>query len=546
MPQSQQQPAESTYARKQIVLGLVAIFAIYFTVFFFVQTIGIARPRMVADLDGMSLYSWLLSIPSLAAAFVTLLFSKFSDMYGRRIMLLISTVIFLAGTILSAISPTITILIAANTISRFGSGAIAPLCLSVVGDMFPPAQRSKWIGLLNIPSGMVALVGPTLGGWFVDNLSWRHIYWAGAPLIVLCLILVPIGVPAMTQKKIRHKIDVRGSIYVAIASSTAILGLSFAGTTYPWASVQVLALLGISLVFWVIFFRTESGAAEPIMDPQVLHNRAFFTVAGSGLLSFFGLSAMTMYFPLFMQGVQGVTATRSGQILTPLSVLMGFLGVPTGFVLAGSKKYKWMFVAGYGILTIVMGGVVFFNTETTLLWSFLAATLAGVGFGALPTVNTMVVQCCVPKRLLGAAMGAVFFSITMGMAISPAILGSAMNGAYERTLAALLPNELKQVADEATMTTLGNPRVLLSPAALRDLQEKLSHGGSNSRELFARTVDAIRNSLQAGLRSVFLVGAVTMLLAFLLILTVPEIELDTVVQDKKAPEKTAVAEETAV
>jgi MFS family permease len=546
VPQSQQQPTESTYAQNQVALGLIAIFIIYFTVFFYVQTIGIARPRMAADLDGMSLFSWLLSIPSLAAAFVTLLFSKFSDMYGRRIMLLISTVIFLAGTILSAISPTITILIAANTISRFGSGAMAPLCLSVVGDMFPPAQRSKWIGLLNIPSGIVAVVGPTLGGWFVDHLSWRHIYWAGVPLIVLCLILVPIGIPPMTQRRVAHKIDIRGSIYVAIASSTAILGLSFAGTTYPWASVQVLTLLGISLIFWVIFFRTESGAAEPILDPQVLCNRTFFTVAGSGLLSFFGLMAMTTYFPLFLQGVQGVTATVSGHVLTPLSVFMAFIGVPTGFVLAKSKRYRWMFVAGYGLLTLVMGGLVFFDSETPILWSFLTATLGGIGFGSIPTVNTMVVQCCVPKRLLGAAMGAIFFSITMGMAISPAILGSAMNTAYQKTLEALLPNELKQVADEATMTALGNPRVLLSPEAMKGLQNKLNKAGGNGQELFARTVTAIRISLQAGLRSLFLVGAVTMLLAFLLIITVPEIALDTVVQDKKALEKVEVAKEAAV
>jgi MFS family permease len=546
MPQSQPQSTEYSYARKQIVLGLVAIFTIYFMVFFFVQTISVARPRMAADLNGMSLYSWLLSIPGLAAAFVTLLFSKFSDMYGRRMMLLIATVVFLAGTILSAISPTMIILIAANTISRFGSGAMAPLCLSVVGDMFPPVQRSKWIGLLNIPSGIVALFGPTLGGWFVDNLSWRHIYWTGVPLIVLCLVLVPVGVPPMVQRRVKQKIDIRGSIYVAIASSTTILGLCFAGTTYPWTSVQVLGLLGISLIFWVIFFRAESGAAEPIMDPQVLHNRSFFTVAGSALLSFFGMTAMTMYFPLFMQGVQGVTATRSGQIMTPLSFLMAFIGVPTGFVLAKSKRYKWMLVASYAILTMVVGGVVCFNTGTPLLWSFLAATLGGLGLGAIPTVNTMVVQCCVPKRLLGAAMGAVFFSISMGMAISPAILGSAMNAAYQRTLAASLPNEMKRMADEAMMTTLGNPRVLISPAAMTSLQQKLSQLGSNGQELFTRTVDAIRNSLQAGLRIIFLIGAVTMLMAFLLILTVPEISLDAAVQDKKAPEKAAVAEEAAV
>jgi MFS family permease len=132
---------------------------------------------MAAELNGMAFYAWLISIPGLAAAFVTLIFLKFSDMYGRRLMMLVSLTLFLAGTVLSAISPTFSILIAANTLARLGSGALAPLCLAVLGDIFPPVERSRWVGLLNIPAGIFALVGPTLGGWFVDNLSWRYIYW---------------------------------------------------------------------------------------------------------------------------------------------------------------------------------------------------------------------------------------------------------------------------------------------------------------------------------------------------------------------------------
>jgi MFS family permease len=234
------------------------------------------------------LYAWSISIPSLAAAFVTLLLAKFSDMYGRRIMLLIALAFFLVGTILSALSPTFPILIGASTISRIGSGGLVPICYAVLGAMFAPAERSKWAGLLNIPRGIFALFGPTLGGWFVDNLSWRHLFWMGVPLIVLGFLLVPLGIPAATQKTGR-KIDARGAILVAIASSATILGLSFAGTTYPWISSPVIGLLGIGLLFWILFFRAEGNADEPIMDPQVFRNRAFLTVAVAGMMSFFGL-----------------------------------------------------------------------------------------------------------------------------------------------------------------------------------------------------------------------------------------------------------------
>lgn len=541
MPESFQPPTQSAFSRRQVILGLVAIFAVHFSVSFFIQSLVIARPRMAADLDGMSLYSWSISIPGLAAAFVTLLFSKFSDMYGRRLMLLISMAIFLVGTILSAISPTFPILIASNTLSRIGNGALAPLCFAVLGDMFPPAQRSRWVGLLNIPTGLCALFGPSLGGWFVDNLSWRHIYWMGVPILVACLVLIPIGIPPLVKMTAR-KIDTRGAILVAVASSTTILGLSFAGTNYPWGSVQVIGLLAIALLFWVLFFRAEGVAEEPIMDPQVFRNRTFLTIALSGMMSFFGLMAMMMYFPIFLQGVQNLSVMKSGQILTPNSVLMAFIGVPTGFILAKTKRYKWMLISSYGLLTVVMTGIMFFNADTPAYMGVLTATLTGLGLGAIPTVNTLVVQYAVPKRLLGVAMGAIFFSITMGMAISPAVLGSVMNMSYGRKLEATLPSGLSQFADRATMITLGDPKSLLSPTARQDLQKKLMEAERDGEDLFGETLQAVRSSMEAGLRSVFLLGAITMLVSFLLVLTIPEVSMDAVVEDKRP--QVAVAEES--
>jgi len=164
MPEEKQQPAEYNYSKRQVTLGLVAIFAVYGTMSYFVQSLTIARPKMAADLDGMSLYSWAVSIPSLVTAFATLVFGKFSDMYGRRIMLMISTITCLVGTILCALSPTFIFLIIASVICSMGSGAMMPLVFSVVGDLFPPSKRSKWIGLLNIPIGFFSLIGPTMGG----------------------------------------------------------------------------------------------------------------------------------------------------------------------------------------------------------------------------------------------------------------------------------------------------------------------------------------------------------------------------------------------
>jgi MFS family permease len=519
---------------------LVAIFAVYGTMSYFIQTLNIARPKIAAALDGMALYSWSVSMPSLVSAFVTLIFGKFSDIYGRRIMLMVSLSFSLVGTILSAISPTFIFLIGASVIAAVGSGAMMPLVFAVVGDVFPPSKRSKWIGLLNIPTGIFSLIGPTLGGWFVDSLSWRYLYWMSLPLLVVCLVTVPIGVPSI-RSAAKGKIDALGCMLVAVASSTAIIGFSFAGDAYPWASVQVIGLLGVSLLFWVLFFRVESGAEEPILDPAVFKNRSFLTVAIAGLFSFFGQMGIMMYFPMFLQGVQGISAMQSGQIITPYSVLMSFIGVPVGFLLARTKHYKWMYILGYGLLTVVMFGIIFFTAKTPIAMSVAAATLSGLGLGAIPTVNTMVVQNAVPKRLLGVAMGAVFFSLLMGIALSPAVLGSAMNASYSKSITASLPEELKHSADKATMASVGNPRVLLSQPAMAALEQTFKKMGGNGDALFKTTVQAILTSMEAGLRSVFWIGAITMLLAFLLICTIPEISMDSEAQDEIATGSPAVS-----
>jgi MFS family permease len=517
--------AQYEYDRKHKILGLVAIFLVYGTMAYFIQALNIARPKIAADLNGMSLYSWSVSIPGLVGAFVTLIFGKLSDMYGRRIMLLISVIFALLGSILSVLSTNFVFLIVASSIGALGTGAMMPLVFAVVGDMFPPVERSKWVGLLQIPMGIAALFGPALGGWFADTLGWRYVFWSTVPLLILCLILVPTGIPLPADRSTKRKIDVRGCLLVTSASSTTIIGISLAGVNYPWASMQITGLLGISLIFWILFFRAESAADEPILDPLVLRNRSFNTVAVASFLSFFGQMGMMMYFPMFLQGIQGISATRSGWIFTPYSVLMAFIGVPVGFLLARTRRYKWMYIVSFAILTVDMFSVIFLNEETPIIVSVLACTLAGLGLGAIPTVNTMVVQNAVPKRLLGAAMGAIFFSLMMGVAISPAVLGAAMNAKYAKTLATTLPQGLRQVADEATIASLGESRVLLSERDMAILESTFKKKGSEGETLFQQTVESIRTSMQAGLRSVFWIGAITMLLSFLLIVTIPEVPI---------------------
>jgi hypothetical protein len=215
---------------------------------------------------------------------------------------------------------------------------------------------------------------------------------------------------------------------------------------------------------------------------------------------------------------------------------MAFMGVPTGFLLARTKRYKWMYICGYGILTGVTFVLIGFNAETPLWLGILITALGGLGLGAVPTLNTLVAQFSVPKRLLGIAVGAMFFFVIMGRAISPAVLGSAMNVTYERMLHQSLPAELSRIANEATLLSLMDSRVLISSDESQKLKKALEEFGSQRPDLFEETMQAIRTALEAGLKTIFLIGAVTMLVAFLLAVTIPEISMDDEVRDKKMPE----------
>jgi len=517
------------------VVGLWAIFISYFSYYFVTYSLNVAQPRIAADLNGMALYSWMISLPALASAVTVLIFGKLSDLYGRRIILLIALGFFLVGSILSALSGTMELLIAARVVLAVGQGALAPLCFAVLGDLYEPAERSKWAGWMNVPAGITAIIGPTLAGWMTDRLSWRDVFWIMVPMALVSGVLVWIGVPSPDRPS-RRPVDLFGSLLLALASGGLILGFSWGGTLFPWDSIQIIGLLAGSALLWMAFLWAEGRAAEPMLDPQVLTNRTFITAALAALTSFLGLIGIMAYYPLFLQGVQGTSATLSGQIITPFGVLMAFTGVPAGLLLARTKRYKWMYIGGYGLLTAAMFGMFTFSAATPIWLGILVTSVAGLGLGTIPTLNTLVAQFALPRRLLGAATGAIFFFVMMGQALAPAILGSAMTAAYGPSLQAGLTAGLTGSVDQATLTALADPRVLLAPQAMTALQDKL---GGPDAALFRQTTAAVRGALEASLKTVFLIGAAGMMISLLLIITIPELSMDAEAADARLVEPAA-------
>ncbi len=532
MASGQVQPAGSAFSKKQVLMAISAIYVGYFVYSYFMQTLNAATPKIAADLKGMSQISWSVSIPSLGMALGTLLGGKLSDIYGRRALLMGSMLFSLMGAFLCGISATFTIFIAARTVLYLGLGILAPLCYTIIGDLFMgAADRGKWIGLLNIPMGIPTVFGPTLGGWFADNWGWRHIFWWALPLAIICIIVI-YWMPALKQGAV-NKIDILGAITIILASSALIFGVSFAGTKYPWGSIQVVGLLGFAIIFGALFLKAESKAKEPFLDLNLLKNRTFMTASIAGFLSFFGMMSMTLYLPLLLQGIRGITATVSGMIITPFSLLMAFIGVPTGFLIARTKRYKVVLVLGYAMVAAVMIGMIFFKQNTPILLAWTATTLAGLGLGVIPTINTLLIQAAVPRKLMGSAMAVLFFSISIGMSLAPAVQGSAMNIKYNSALKASLPEALTNIADDKDLIPLINQDVLIKKEAADDLRNAIIKTSPGSPELFEQTVNAIRASSEIGLRTTFRIAALTMFLAFLLILTIPVIPMDRGAEEKK-------------
>ncbi len=416
-------------ANQRLAASVVAVFATQFVSFVFIHARNIAQPGIIQELDGMALFSWLVALPAMTGSVSTLVFGKLSDLYGRRPVLLFAIGLFVLGLGISARATTMPFLIAAATFMSIGHFPIIPLCFTSIGDLFSPAERAKWTGLLSLPSGLAALIGPVLGGVIAESaVGWRGLYWGTIPLMLLAGGLAATGLPG-AEKKVRAPIDYQGTSAMVLATATLIVGASWLGA--PERRGMGILLLIVSLVAWIGFIRVERRARAPILDPSILVNRTFLTVAAAALLSSLSTLAIATYSPIFVQNVMKIVPTTSGSMLTPYATIVAFLGIPTGFLLARSGRYKWIYRFGYGIATVAMLAMWRFTADTPIWVYVLVTAVAGLGLGAIPTVNTLVAQLAVPRSLTGVAVGAMFFFQMVGLSVAPALLGLAQGSAAD-------------------------------------------------------------------------------------------------------------------
>jgi EmrB/QacA subfamily drug resistance transporter len=420
--------------------------------------VGTALPRIVTDLRGNELYTWVVTVYLLTATVSGPIYGKLSDQFGRRPMIMIGVSLFLIGSLLCGLSQEMWQLILFRGLQGVGAGAIFPISLAVIGDLFSPRERGKYQGLFGAVFALSSLLGPALGGFLTDTISWHWVFLVNLPLGILALFVLWRLLPSVSHPERVRSIDYLGAAVFTAALVPFLLGLTNAQTG-EWTDPQVGGLILLGLLLGGVFVWVESRAAEPILPLSLFRNR---TVTASIVATFFitfGFFGAIIFIPRWFQFVAGSSATESGYQMLPLMVGVMGSSILSGFLVARTGRYKWMTAGAMAIGAVGIGLMTNLraDTEITTLWIWML--VAGLGIGPSFAVFTIVVQSAVAPSMLGAATSALTFfrqvGGSVGLAIAGTVFGTALTDQLPQRMSA---NGIPQpMIDAFTSQGGGNP-----------------------------------------------------------------------------------------
>jgi EmrB/QacA subfamily drug resistance transporter len=400
--------------------------------------VGTALPRIVTDLSGNELYVWVVTVYLLAATVTGPIYGKLSDQFGRRPMMMIGVSLFLAGSLLCGLSQEMWQLIVFRGIQGLGAGAIFPIALAVIGDLFSPRERGKYQGLFGAVFALASILGPALGGFLTDTISWHWIFLINLPLGIVALAVLWRLLPAVRHPEVVQQVDYLGAGVFAAAIIPFLLGLTNAQSG-DWNDPQVGGLILIGLLVGAVFVWVESRAVEPILPLELFRNRTVTASIVAMFLITFGFFGGVIFLPRWFQFVLGSSATESGYQMLPLMIGVMASSIVSGQIVARTGRYKWMTVGAMALASLglfLMTGLRA-GTDITTVWAWML--LAGIGIGPSFAIFTIVVQSAVEGRILGAATSALTFfrqvGGSVGLALAGAIFGSSLTAEVPRQLA---------------------------------------------------------------------------------------------------------------
>jgi EmrB/QacA subfamily drug resistance transporter len=471
------------------------------------QTIvSTALPTIVGDLGGLDHLSWVVTSYLLATTASTPLYGKLGDMYGRKPVFLAAILIFLAGSMLSGLSESMGQLIAFRALQGIGAGGLMVGAQAIIADIVPPRERGRYMGLIGAVFAVASVAGPLLGGFLVETISWRWVFYVNMPIGALAVLVVAFRLHLHTPTQ-RRAIDYLGAGLLTAGVSALVLLTTWGGNQYPWDSPQIVGLAVGALVLLTTFVWQERRAAEPVIPLSLFASSVFRIASALGFFIGLAMFGAIIFIPLFLQLVYGVSPTSSGLRMLPL--MAGLLGasVISGRVISRIGRYKAFPVAGTAITAIGLFLLSRLEVDTPPGLASVYMLVLGIGIGLVMQVIILVVQNDAPRRDVGAATSTATFFRSMGGSLGVAVFGAIF--------ASRLADELKALPGYAASHLSGG--VNIRPAEVHALPPGVRH------EFLVAFVNA--------LQPVFLVGAAVTALTFLLALLLKEVPLRATMHD---------------
>lgn len=418
----QQATVEEVVSRRELIPIFAALMLGMFLAALDQTIIATALPTIVGDLGGLSHLSWVVTSYLLATTISIPLYGKLGDMYGRKAWFQAAITIFLLGSILSGISQNMDELIGFRALQGLGAGGLMVGAQAIIGDVIPPRERGKYMGVIGAVFGVSSIIGPLLGGFLVDGPGWRWVFYVNVPIGMVALMVTATKLH-LPKLRTPHHIDYLGTLLLAVAVTTVILLTTWGGTQYAWGSSTIIGLGIVSLVFTVLFVLRERRAAEPVIPLELFRGRVFTVASALSFLVGLAMFGAIIFIPLFLQVVYGASATSSGLRLIPLVLGLLLTVVASGQVISKTGRYRVFPIVGTAIMTVGMYLLSLMNTTTPSWVTAAFMVVVGLGIGMIMQVLIIVVQNDSQPENLGVVTSTATFFRTIGGSFGVAIFG---------------------------------------------------------------------------------------------------------------------------